>query len=434
MSQTLQAIRGMNDILPNDAERWEAFEELVRDWLAAYGYRPIRMPLVEPTPLFARAIGAVTDIVEKEMYSFTDSLNGEQLTLRPEGTASCVRAVLQHNLLYDGPKRLWYAGPMFRHERPQKGRYRQFHQFGIEALGLPGPDIDAEQIIMCARLWDDLGLNGDGGIKLEINSLGEAEERAKHRADLIAYLEKHVDQLDEDGKRRLHTNPLRILDTKNPALQAIVEAAPKLIDHLGENSLKHFEGVQQLLKDAAIPYRINPRLVRGLDYYNLTVFEWVTDALGAQGTVCAGGRYDGLVAQLGGKPAPACGFAMGIERLMALLEAQGGLLEAPAPDVYVVHLGEAAGRLAFRAAEMLRDTGCRVVTHMGGGSFKSQFKRADASGAQLALIVGDDEAAKNEVTIKPLRVEAEQQRVPLDEMADRVGDWLYGADEDFEED
>ncbi|GAB1393577.1 histidine--tRNA ligase [Rhodocyclaceae bacterium] len=431
MSQTLQAIRGMNDILPNDAERWEAFEELVRDWLAAYGYRPIRMPLVEPTPLFARAIGAVTDIVEKEMYSFTDRLNGEQLTLRPEGTASCVRAVLQHNLLYDGPKRLWYAGPMFRHERPQKGRYRQFHQFGIEALGLPGPDIDAEQIIMCARLWDDLGLEG---IKLEINSLGEAEERAKHRADLIAYLEKHGDLLDEDGKRRLHTNPLRILDTKNPALQAIVEAAPKLIDYLGEASLKHFEGVQQLLKDAAIPYRINPRLVRGLDYYNLTVFEWVTEALGAQGTVCAGGRYDGLVAQLGGKPAPACGFAMGVERLMALLEAQGGLLEGAAPDVYVVHLGEAAGRLAFRAAEMLRDTGCRVVTHLGGGSFKSQFKRADASGAQLALIVGDDEAAKNEVTIKLLRVEAEQQRVSLAEMAERVGDWLYGAGEDFEED
>jgi len=431
MSQTLQAIRGMNDILPNEAERWEAFEELVRDWLAAYGYRPIRMPLVEPTPLFARAIGAVTDIVEKEMYSFTDSLNGEQLTLRPEGTASCVRAVLQHNLLYDGPKRLWYAGPMFRHERPQKGRYRQFHQFGIEALGLPGPDIDAEQIIMCARLWDDLGLEG---IKLEINSLGEAEERAKHRADLIAYLGKHVDQLDEDGKRRLHTNPLRILDSKNPALQSIVEAAPKLIDYLGEASLKHFEGVQQLLKDAALPYRINPCLVRGLDYYNLTVFEWVTDALGAQGTVCAGGRYDGLVAQLGGKPAPACGFAMGIERLMALLEAQGGLLEGAAPDVYVVHLGEAAGRLAFRAAEMLRDTGCRVVTHMGGGSFKSQFKRADTSGAQLALIIGDDEAANNAVTIKPLRVAAEQQRVSLDEMADRVGDWLYGADEHSEED
>jgi histidyl-tRNA synthetase len=432
MSQTLQAIRGMNDILPAAAERWEAFEELIRDWLAAYGYRPIRMPLVEPTPLFARAIGAVTDIVEKEMYSFTDSLNGEQLTLRPEGTASCVRAVLQHNLLYDGPKRLWYMGPMFRHERPQKGRYRQFHQVGVEALGLSGPDIDAEQIVMCARLWDDLGLNSDGGIRLEINSLGEAEERAKHRADLIAYLEKHVDRLDEDGKRRLHTNPLRILDTKNPALQDIVEAAPKLIDYLGENSLKHFEGVQQLLKDAGIPYRINPRLVRGLDYYNLTVFEWVTDALGAQGTVCAGGRYDGLVAQLGGKPAPACGFAMGVERLMALLEAQAGLPETPAPDVYVVHQGEAAQRVAFRAAEQLRDIGCAVLTHMGGGSFKSQFKRADASGARLAVVVGDDEAAAGAVTLKSLRIEAEQQRVPLETLAETVADWLYGAEEDME--
>ena len=433
MSQTLQAIRGMNDILPDAAERWEAFEALIRDWLAAYGYRPIRMPLVEPTPLFARAIGAVTDIVEKEMYSFEDRLNGEQLTLRPEGTASCVRAVLQHNLLYDGPKRLWYQGPMFRHERPQKGRYRQFHQVGVEALGLPGPDIDAEQIIMCARLWDDLGLNADGNIKLEINSLGEAAERARHRADLIAYLEQHADQLDADGQRRLHTNPLRILDTKNPALQALVEAAPKLIDYLGENSLKHFEGVQQLLKDAALPYRINPRLVRGLDYYNLTVFEWVTDALGAQGTVCAGGRYDGLVEQLGGKPAPACGFAMGIERLMALLEAQGGGIDNPAPDVYVVHLGEAAQRLAFRAAEVLRDTGCAVLTHMGGGSFKAQFKRADASGAQLALVIGEDEAAANAVTIKPLRTEAAQQRVPFAELPDRVAEWLYGADEEFTE-
>jgi histidyl-tRNA synthetase len=431
MSQTLQAIRGMNDILPDEAERWEAFEALIRDWLSAYGYRPIRMPLVEPTPLFARAIGAVTDIVEKEMYSFTDSLNGEQLTLRPEGTASCVRAVLQHNLLYDGPKRLWYLGPMFRHERPQKGRYRQFHQVGIEALGLPGPDIDAEQIVMCARLWDDLGLEG---IKLEINSLGQPEERARHRADLIAYLEQHVDQLDEDGKRRLHTNPLRILDTKNPALQGIVEAAPKLIDYLGEVSLKHFEGVQQLLKDAAIPYRINPRLVRGLDYYNLTVFEWVTDALGAQGTVCAGGRYDGLVAQLGGKPAPACGFAMGIERLMALLDAAGGGIDNPAPDIYVVHQGDAAQRHAFKAAEMLRDIGCSVMTHMGGGSFKSQFKRADGSGAQLALVIGDDEAEKNEVTLKPLRVEAEQQRVSLNELAERVSDWLLGADEELSED
>ncbi|MEW5781726.1 MAG: histidine--tRNA ligase [Pseudomonadota bacterium] len=430
MSQILQAIRGMNDILPPESERWERFEETVRDWLFSYGYRPIRMPLVEPTPLFARAIGAVTDIVEKEMYSFTDALNGEALTLRPEGTASCVRAVLQHNLLYDGPKRLWYMGPMFRHERPQKGRYRQFHQVGVEALGLPGPDIDAEQILMCARLWDDLGLEG---IRLEINSLGELEERTKHRADLIAYLEKHVEELDEDGRRRLHTNPLRILDTKNPALQALVEAAPKLIDYLGKASLEHFESVQQLLKDAGVPYRVNPRLVRGLDYYNLTVFEWVTDQLGAQGTVCAGGRYDGLIAQLGGKPAPACGFALGVERLMALLEAQGELPEAPAVDVYVVHQGEAAQRLAFRAAEALRDIGCAVITHMGGGSFKSQMKRADASGAQLAVIIGEDEAQKNEASLKPLRVEREQWRVAVDGLADAVNDWLFGADEAINE-
>jgi histidyl-tRNA synthetase len=284
---------------------------------------------------------------------------------------------------------------------------------------------------MCSRLWDDLGLNGDGSIKLEINSLGQPEERAQHRTALIAYLEQHADQLDEEAKRRLHTNPLRILDTKNPTMQVLVEGAPKLIDYLGADSLKHFDGVQQLLKDAAIPYRINPRLVRGLDYYNLTVFEWVTDTLGAQGTVCAGGRYDGLVAQLGGKPAPACGFAMGIERLMALIEAKEGFIEPLAPDVYVVHSGEAAQRLAFRAAELLRDTGCAVMTHMGGGSFKSQFKRADASGAQLAIVIGDDEAAANAVTLKPLREATEQQRVPLDELADRVGEWLYGTDEEI---
>ena len=427
MSTTLQAIRGMNDILPDDAELWEEFEGLVRAWLAGYGYRPIRMPMVEPTPLFARAIGEVTDIVEKEMYSFTDSLNGEPLTLRPEGTASCVRAVLQHNLLYDAPRRLWYMGPMFRHERPQKGRYRQFHQVGVEALGFAGPDVDAEQILMCQRLWDDLGLEN---IRLEINSLGQSEERAKHRTDLIAYLSGHVDVLDEEAKRRLHTNPLRILDTKNPALQGIIEAAPKLIDYLGEASLKHFEGVQQLLKDAGLPYRINPRLVRGLDYYNLTVFEWVTDQLGAQGTVCAGGRYDGLVQQLGGKPAPACGFAMGVERLLALWRDQGNQHEKPAPDVYVVHQGEAAARFAFRVAEGLRDASFAVQLHCGGGSFKSQMKRADASGAPLAVIIGDDEAEANEVTLKPLRETAEQRRVAADELADAVGAWLFGDDED----
>lgn len=431
MSQTLQAVRGMNDILPVEAELWEQFEEAVRDWLRAYGYRPIRMPLVEPTPLFARAIGEVTDIVEKEMYSFEDALNGESLTLRPEGTASCVRAVLQHNLLYDGPKRLWYMGPMFRHERPQKGRYRQFHQVGVEAMGFAGPDIDAEQIAMCARLWDDLGLDG---IRLEINSLGQSDERARHRTDLLAYLEQHRDQLDAEAQRRLLSNPLRILDTKNPAMQTLVDAAPKLIDYLGEESLKHFEGVQQLLKDAAIPYRINPRLVRGLDYYNLTVFEWVTDQLGAQGTVCAGGRYDGLVAQLGGKPAPACGFAMGIERLLALWQDQGHRHEPPAPDAYLVHQGEAAGRFAFRVAEHLRSAGFAVHLHCGGGSFKSQMKKADSSGAQIALIVGDDETAAEVVSVKPLRSgfdqPAAQVRVSFDELADHLGDILFPMEDD----
>jgi histidyl-tRNA synthetase len=431
MSQTLQAIRGMNDILPADAELWEQFEEAVRDWLRAYGYRPIRMPMVEPTPLFARAIGAVTDIVEKEMYSFEDALNGESLTLRPEGTASCVRAVLQHNLLYDGPKRLWYMGPMFRHERPQKGRYRQFHQVGVEALGFSGPDIDAEQIAMCARLWDDLGLTG---IRLEINSLGQSDERARHRADLLSYLEQRQDLLDDDARRRLHSNPLRILDTKNPALQGLVEAAPKLIDYLGAESLRHFEGVQQLLKDAAIPYRINSRLVRGLDYYNLTVFEWVTDELGAQGTVCAGGRYDGLVAQLGGKPAPACGFAMGIERLLALWQDQGHEHELVVPDAYLVHQGEAAGRFAFRIAEALRSAGFAIQLHCGGGSFKSQMKRADSSGAPLALIVGDDEAATNTVGVKQLRSGFEQApaqlSVSFDELADHLGTILFPMEDD----
>lgn len=430
MSNALQAIRGMNDILPADAELWEQFEETIRDWLRTYGYRPIRMPLVEPTPLFSRAIGEVTDIVEKEMYSFEDSLNGEKLTLRPEGTASCVRAVLEHSMLYDGPKRLWYMGPMFRHEKPQKGRYRQFHQVGIEALGFAGPDIDAEQIAMCARLWDDLGLDG---IRLEINSLGQSEERARHRAELIAYFEQHLDQLDAEALRRLHSNPLRILDTKNPAMQALVEAAPKLMDFLGAESLAHFNGVQQTLKDLAIPYRINPRLVRGLDYYNLTVFEWVTDQLGAQGTVCAGGRYDGLVAQLGGKPAPACGFAMGVERLLALWQDQGFKHETPVPDAYLVHQGENAGRFAFRVAEALRSAGFAVHLHCGGGSFKSQMKKADASGAPVALIIGDDEAAADAVSVKRMREgfeQVSQQRVDFDQLADHLGDILFPMEDD----
>ena len=428
MSQTLQAVRGMNDILPDEAEFWELFEDTIRSWLKAYGYRPIRLPIVEPTPLFKRAIGEVTDIVEKEMYSFVDSLNGEPLTLRPEGTAGCVRAVIQHSLVAQQPQRLYYLGPMFRHERPQKGRYRQFHQVGVEALGYAGPDIDAEMILMGARLWDDLGLDG---IQLQINSLGQPEERARHRTELIAYFEQHADLLDEDGRRRLHSNPLRILDSKNPALQDLCAGAPKLIDFLGPESLAHFEGVQRVLRDAGIPHSINPRLVRGLDYYNLTVFEWVTDRLGAQGTVCAGGRYDGLVGQLGGKATPACGFAMGVERLIALIRDAGGEPAAPAPDVYVVHQGEAASRLAFRVAEGLRDNGINTLLHCGGGSFKSQMKKADASGAIFAVVIGDDEAVVGDVQLKALREEGiAQRRLKAEDLAEAIIDQLVGSDEE----
>lgn len=422
MSQQLQSVRGMNDILPVEAEFWELFEETVASLLKSYGYRPIRMPIVEPTPLFKRAIGEVTDIVEKEMYSFEDGLNGEQLTLRPEGTAGCVRAVIQHGLANQVAQRLYYMGPMFRHERPQKGRYRQFYQIGVEAFGFPGPDVDAEQILMTARLWDDLGLDG---IKLQLNSLGQPEERAKHRADLVAYLEKFQDILDEDAKRRLHTNPLRILDTKNPALQEMCSGAPKLIEYLGPESMAHFEGVQQILKDAGIPFEINPRLVRGLDYYNLTVFEWVTDRLGAQGTVCAGGRYDGLVQQLGGRATPACGFAMGVERLIALIKESGGEPAPSCADIYVVHQGAEATRLAFRVAEDLRNNGVNVVLHCGGGSFKSQMKKADASGAAFAVVIGDDEAAAGTVQLKPLRDEGTpQQCLKAEDLSQAIVDQL----------
>ena len=415
----------MNDLLPDEAERWEAFEEIVRDWLKSYGYRPIRTPIVEPTALFVRGVGEHTDIVEKEMYAFEDRLNCEQLTLRPEGTAPCVRSVTEHNLLFSQPQRLYYSGPMFRHERPQKGRYRQFHQVGVEALGFAGPDVDAEHIVMCARLWDDLGLED---VKLEINSLGDATERANHRADLIAYLQRHEDKLDEDGKRRLHTNPLRVLDTKNPALQEIVEAAPKLMDFLGEESLKHYEGVIALLKDAAVPWKVNTRLVRGLDYYNRTVFEWTTTKLGAQATICAGGRYDGLIEQLGGKSAPACGFGMGIERVMMLWTE--GMEEGPLsrPDVYIVHQGEKASGYAFRAAEQLRSAGMSVIYHCGGGSFKSQMKKADGSGASFAVVIGDDEVAAENVVLKPLREEREQSKVTLEDLAPTLARELYGAD------
>jgi histidyl-tRNA synthetase len=411
MSDTIQAIRGMNDILPDEAPLWEFFEDTVRDWLELYGYQNIRLPIVEQTALFVRSIGAVTDIVEKEMYTFVDSLNGESLTLRPEGTASCVRAVLQHNLLYGAPRRLWYSGPMFRHERPQKGRYRQFHQVGVEALGFAGPDVDAEHIMMTARLWRKLGL---AGIALQINSLGSPECRARHRARLIDYFGRHSDALDRDASRRLLTNPLRILDSKNPAMQALIEGAPRLLDDLDEASQAHFDALQTMLHDADIAFSINPRLVRGLDYYNAAVFEWVAEHLGAQGTVCAGGRYDGLVEQLGGKPTPACGFAMGVERLIALLRENGRAVPVHEPDAYVVHFGASASRLAPSAAERLRDAGLRVALHCGGGSLTAQMRRADASGARYALIIGEDEAAANLVSIKPLRGQGEQLRTPLE--------------------
>ena len=417
MSATIQAIRGMNDILPEQSPLWEFFEDIVRDWLRSYGYANIRMPLVEQTALFKRAIGEVTDIVEKEMYSFTDELNGEQLTLRPEGTASCVRAVVQHNLLYNAPQRLYYSGAMFRHERPQKGRYRQFHQIGVEALGFSGPDIDAEHILMCADLWRRIGLDD---ITLQINTLGSGEARARHRAKLIEYFEQRLDVLDEDARRRLHTNPLRILDSKNPAMQEIAHQAPKLLDELDESSLKHFDAVQVILRDAGIEYVINPRLVRGLDYYNFTVFEWVTERLGAQGTVCAGGRYDGLVEQIGGKPAPACGFAMGVERLLALMQENGFGALPPTVHAYIVHQGDIANRFAWTVAQQLREAGLSVILHCGGGSFKSQMKKADASGARFSVIIGDDEANTAEVSLKPLREVGTQTRCAIASAAELI--------------
>jgi histidyl-tRNA synthetase len=413
----LQAVRGMNDILPEEAQRWLWFEDTVRDWLDSYGYRNIRMPLVEPTALFKRAIGEVTDIVEKEMYSFEDSLNGDHLTLRPEGTASCVRAVLQHNLLYNAPQRLYYSGPMFRHERPQKGRYRQFHQVGVEALGFADPDIDAEQILMCARLWRKLGIND---VTLQINTLGDAVARKQHREKLIAYFERHTDLLDADAIRRLHANPLRILDSKNPAMQEMIAGAPRLMDELDEDAILHFEAVLSILRQHGVTYEINPRLVRGLDYYNRTVFEWVTTRLGAQGTICAGGRYDGLIEQIGGRPAAACGFAMGVERLLSLLQADESDHTGVALDVYLVHQGELADAMASVLAEQLRDAGLRVALHCGGGSFKSQMKKADGSGAMCALIIGDDEAQSGQATLKPLRGEAAQIRVDQAELPQMI--------------
>jgi len=409
----LQAVRGMNDVLPDEAALWERFEDTVRRVFALYGYRNLRTPIVEPTPLFVRAIGEATDVVEKEMYTFDDKLSGESLTLRPEATAGIVRAAIEHNLTYDRPQRVWLSGPMFRHERPQKGRYRQFHQFDVEALGFPGPDVDAEQMVMLARLWRELGLAE--GIRLSINSIGDRDERRAHRAALVEHFERHRNDLDADSQRRLHTNPLRILDSKTPSMQSIVEAAPRLVDQLGVASRAHFDALQLQLRDAGIDYVIDARLVRGLDYYNRTVFEWVTDRLGAQGTVAGGGRYDGMFEQLGGKPTPACGFGMGIERMILLLQ-DAAWKGAAAPLAYLVHAGDAASTLARRVAEALRDAGIGVVLNAGGGSFKSQMKRADASGARYALLIGDDEAAREVVGVKPLRETAEQQEIAAAEL------------------
>ena len=417
----LQAVKGMNDILPPDSARWEWFEDTVRALMRRYGYLNVRTPIVEPTPLFVRGLGEVTDIVEKEMYSFVDAMNGDKLTLRPEHTAGIVRAMVEHNALYNGPMRIWATGAVFRHERPQKGRYRQFHQIDVEALGFAGPDVDAEQILMCRALWRDLGL-GDSDVRLELNSLGQPSERMAHRAALIAHFEAHAEVLDDEAKRRLHSNPLRILDAKNPAMQAVVEAAPQLMDFLGEASLAHLNSVRAVLDAAGLPYRINPRLVRGMDYYNLTVFEWVTDKLGSQGTVCGGGRYDGLFEQLGGKPTPAVGWGMGVERMLLLLEAVGVLPPTNAPDVYAIVPSAEAMTTAMTTCEALRAAGVNVQMHAAGadswGGMKGQFKRADASGARFALVFGADELARGEVALKSLRdADAQQRAVKLAEVA-----------------
>ena len=429
MSKNIQAIRGMNDILPEQTPLWRYLESSVAGLLDGYGYRQIRMPIVEFTDLFKRSIGEVTDIVEKEMYTFEDR-NGDSLTLRPEGTASCVRAVQEHGLIGGGqPQKLWYVGPMFRHERPQKGRYRQFHQIGVELFNFDGPDVDAELIVLTWRLWGVLGIRD--AVQLELNSLGSSDDRARYREALVDYLSARFEQLDEDSQRRLHSNPLRILDSKNPDTQALLADAPKLADYLGEESRVHFAGLTARLDAAGIPYVLNPKLVRGLDYYGKTVFEWTTDRLGSQGTVCAGGRYDGLVEQLGGKPTPAVGFAMGIERLVLLIET---LDKVPAElarqvDVYLAAFGEAAELAALKLSEQLRDAvpGLRLAVNAGGGSFKSQLKKADKSGALFALILGEDELNQQVVGVKPLRGDAAQQTVAWDALAAHLATCLAQA-------
>ncbi len=413
MAEIIRSIRGMNDILPDVTPYWQAVEQTLKAVLSGYGYQEIRFPIVEKTELFSRSIGEVTDIVEKEMYAFTDR-NGDSLALRPEGTAGCLRAAMQNGML-NQTQRLWYMGPMFRHERPQKGRYRQFHQLGVEAYGFSGPDIDAEMIMMTARLWKQLGLTG---LTLQINSLGSTEARSAYRDILIAYFESHQNELDEDSQRRLHSNPLRILDSKNPAMQALNEAAPKLLDYLDDESKQDFELLCKQLDDVGLAYEINPRLVRGLDYYGKTVFEWVTDHLGSQGTVCAGGRYDGLVAQLGGRSATAIGFAIGLERLVSLLEAMNVLPEISSVDAYFVAVGDRAAKQSLILAEQLRDAipTLKLITHCGGGSFKNQFKRADRSGARWTLILGDDEIDQHVVGVKTMAT-GEQEAIAWDALA-----------------
>jgi len=424
LAKKIQAIRGMHDILPEQTPRWQHLEKTVSDILTAYGYDEIRMPLVEMTELFCRSIGEVTDIVEKEMYTFSDR-NGDSLTLRPEGTASCVRACMENGLLHNQTRKLWYRGPMFRHERPQKGRYRQFHQIGVETFGLDGPDIDAELICMTARLWPALGLKG---IRLELNSLGSSEARAAYRDKLVEYYTAHESELDDDSKRRLSTNPLRILDSKNPDMQVLNEAAPKLVDYLDDESRTHFDGLLARLDAVGVEYTINPRLVRGLDYYCKTVFEWVSEDLGAQGTVCAGGRFDGLVEQLGGKPVSASGFAMGIERLIALLEDNDVAVPENSIHAYLVMFGDAAEVRGMQLAEQMREEvpGLRIVVNNGGGSFKSQFKRADKSGALNAIILGDDELTAGTVAVKDLRGETQQKTISQSALADCLQDIVRG--------
>ncbi len=419
MTDKLTAVKGMNDILPPDSARWEWLEERVRQLMACYAYRNIRTPLVEPTALFVRGLGEVTDIVEKEMYSFEDRLNGEQLTLRPENTAGVVRAVAEHSMLYEGGKRLYYMGPMFRHERPQRGRYRQFHQIGAEALGFGGAEIDAELILLADALWKSLGLTD---VRLEINSLGQPDERKAHRAALIAYFEQHLDVLDEEAKRRLHTNPLRILDTKNPAMQAVVAAAPQLIDMLGQASLAHLNTVKSILDANGVAWTVNPRLVRGMDYYNLTVFEFITDRLGSQGTICGGGRYDYLIEQIGGKPAPAVGWALGVERVLELLKEQGVASPTPVLHAYAVIPDATALPVVSQTLQALRAAGVSVQMHPSGAegmsSMKSQFKKADASGARFALVFGADELAVGQLLVKPLRdAGSAQTSRPLNDVA-----------------